>query len=223
MITRVVLRPRLVRRWLGVVGVSAIVAGLWARPAIATISQGFCRVSLPVTISAPHRGDSAVRAFASRTGSATCTGRLGPWLTGGQPGWSTAAGTFTTSTGGEPSPSTGHGHLWATVPRFTWFHPPMLTFTTVFRLRSVGGDLLLSGSGRLVPTVNSPTAAAFTIRGTARLTSRPRRTSATGARHGLLTLQFAIKTGPSRADGRGKLHRRVCPNLAVGAESIGGG
>jgi hypothetical protein len=192
--------------YLQVILLAAVIGGGPAAPALATSRANSCRVSVPVTMRAPGRAHPDVRRFTSSTGTAQCAGNLGPWLMGGQPGWSTVAGTFTTSPGGASRPpQAGVGRLWASVPRFAWFHPSMVPFTITFRLRRVGRDLVVTGAGRLQPTFKSPLEGSFRIIGTATLTGSPRRPRPPAAQKGLLALQFTVQstsdmpasTGPS--------------------------
>lgn len=105
-------------------------------------------------------------------------GSLGPWLMGGQPGWSMAGGAFSVlggslSTGAGSGFAGADGHLFGMVPRLAWFHPSMVTFTSVFRLRlSQGGQLnpdvplkaSLDLQSHIVPGIVK-TSIAFVIRG----------------------------------------------------------
>lgn len=200
---RVVRCKRSVRRWWAVLGIVLPVVASWAGVAVAAPVAGSCRVSLPFTSSAPHRDQPAVRAFASGTGSALCTGRLGPWLMGGQAGWSTADGAFSSPGNGRSRRAGsgfagGEGHLFAMVPRFAWFHPSMVAFVSAFRLRLSGGVLRLSGSGRLVPTFKSPVAGSFRIAGVGAITLEPGPSRARGRRRGVLVLRFAVISGAAR-------------------------
>jgi hypothetical protein len=205
---RVVMCQRSIRRWWAVLGVVVSVAASWAGVAVATPVMGSCRVSLPFTSSAPQRDQPAVRAFASGTGSASCTGRLGPWLMGGQAGWSTAVGAFSVPANAQSRRAGsgftgGKGHLFATVPRFAWFHASMVTFVSAFRLRLSGGVLQLSGSGRLVPTFKSPVAGSFRIAGVGAITLKPGSSRARGRGHGVLVLRFAVISGAASPDRAG--------------------
>jgi hypothetical protein len=205
---RVVMCKRSIRRWWAVLGVGLSVVAAWAGAAVAAPVAGSCRVSLPFTSSAPQRDQPAVRAFASGTGSASCTGRLGPWLMGGQTGWSSADGAFSVpgnarSRRAGSGFAGGEGHLFAVVPRFAWFHPSMVTFVSAFRLRLSGGVLRLSGSGRLVPTFKSPVAASFRIAGVGAITLEPSSSRARDRRHGVLVLTFAVISGATSPDRAG--------------------
>ena len=205
---RVVVCKRSIRRWWAVLVVVASMVASWAGAAVAAPVAGSCRVSLPFTSSAPQRDQPAVRAFASGTGSASCNGRLGPWLMGGQAGWSTADGAFSVPGNAQSRRAGsgfagGDGHLFAMVPRFAWFHPSMVTFVSAFRLRLSGGVLRLSGSGRLVPTFKSPLALSFRIAGVGAITLEPGSSRARGRRHGVLVLRFAVISGAASPDRAG--------------------
>jgi hypothetical protein len=110
---------------------------------------------------------------------------------GGQQGWSNATGAIeiVANRAGRLHVAGGEGHLWATAPRFAWFRPPLVAFTTTFRLRLEDGGLRLIGAGSLTPTVASPVPGRFRIVGAARVSSvvSPSRTC------GVLTLQFSVK------------------------------
>jgi hypothetical protein len=209
---RVVMCRRSIRRWWAVLGVVVSVVASWAAAAVAAAvaapAAGSCRISLPFTSSAPQRDQPAVRAFASGSGSASCTGRLGPWLMGGQAGLSSADGAFTVpgnalSRRAGSGFAGGEGHLFAAVPRFAWFHPSMVTFVSAFRLRLSGGVLRLSGSGRLVPTFKSPVAGSFRIAGVGAITLKPSSSRARDRRHGVLVLTFAVISGAASPDRAG--------------------
>jgi hypothetical protein len=213
---RVVMCKRSIRQWWAVLGVGVSMVASWAgvavaapvAPPVAPPVAGSCRVSLPFTSSAPQRDHPAVRAFASGIGSASCSGRLGPWLMGGQAGWSTADGAFSVpgnarSRRAGSDVAGGDGHLFAMVPRFAWFHPSMVTFVSAFRLRLSGGVLRLSGSARLVPTFKSPLAGSFRITGVGAITLKPGSSRARGRRHGVLVLRFAVISGAASPDRAG--------------------
>lgn len=192
---RVVMHARVLGGCLAAIPVSIGVAGVWADAAVAAPSRGMCHVGLPVTISRPHRGESVVHVFGTSTGSASCSGSLGPWLMSGRPGWSEAAGSFRIlrrSLGGA-SPSgfaDGGGQLWAAVPRFAWFHAPMVELAASFRVRSRDGVLRLAGRGRLVPTRESPVGFSFRIAGTGKVIVRSGDSGA--RRRGRLALEFSV-------------------------------
>jgi len=173
-----------------------LMSALFAAPAGATVSVGFCRASIPVAISAPDaRGSESVQSGDLAAGSLSCVGSLGPWLMGGQSGWSTVTGSV--GTGKDPLDPAGavlitggQLRLWASAPRYAWFHPPMVTFVSILRLRVMADALIVTGSGFLIPTAKSPAANRFTVAGVAELTSPPARGTVTQGRHGLLKLEF---------------------------------
>jgi hypothetical protein len=130
---------------------------------------------------------------------------------GGRAGWSTAAGAFSVLGNGQSRRdrsgvagfADGEGHVFAMVPRFAWFHPSMVTFVSAFRLRLNGGVLRVSGSGRLVPTFNSPVASSFRIAGVGAITLEPGPSRARVRRHGVLVLRFAVISGAASPDQAG--------------------
>jgi hypothetical protein len=106
----------------------------------------------------------------------------------GETGWARAGGSVTLSGSSPGGLSAGRIRLFAKVPRFAWFHASMVSLTSVLRVRPGAGVLLLSGRGRLVPTVRSPVAASLAITGTGKLELA--RTKS--ARNGRLTFALRI-------------------------------
>ena len=141
-----------------------------------TAGVGDCRLTLGVTV---HRLHGMTNSYRSAKGSAACTGRVGPWLMGGQTGWATSEGTIIggTMAGNACLPTRGSGSLFAQAPRFAWFNPSMVTMSGKFRFHQVGGVLDLTWCW--TPPVRlhkSPFASSFTISGSgtfSRATSHP--------------------------------------------------
>lgn len=158
-----------------------------------TAGVGHCRLTLGVTV---HRLHGMTNSYRSAKGSAACTGRVGPWLMGGQTGWATSEGTIIggTMAGNACLPTRGSGSLFAQAPRFAWFNPSMVTMSGKFRFHQVGGVLDLTGAGRLLSTHKSPFASSFTISGSgtfSRATSHPCNARSWS---GTLTLDLAVRT-----------------------------
>ena len=79
---------------------SLLVALIGSIPATATQDRasdahGQCRLTFRVDVSAPRPHSPSVRAYRSSQGTASCTGHLGPWVTGGETGWASSLGTVT--------------------------------------------------------------------------------------------------------------------------------
>ena len=162
--------------------------------AASTPAIGSCRLTVHVTaqrLAARNLGLT----YRSSFGSASCTGRLGPWLMGGRAGWSRSTGVLpSTSRRGSCVPAPGSGHLLAVVPRFAWFHPPPVTLAGSFRLHDTGGVLRLAGTGRLVPTREAPAARTLRLVGTAQFTFDAGHGCTAKRISGTLTLAFAALT-----------------------------
>ncbi len=199
--TRISLHQRLA----AITMVGAAMAGALAAPASATPPVGFCRASVPVTISAPGARGSAstVRTPAGGGGSLSCVGNLGSWLMGGRGGWSNVAGSLRTGTipfdpGGGMQYTGGHLRLWAEAPRYAWFHASLVDFTVALRIRRVAGGFTVTGSGRLIPTFKSPTRGSFTVAGAAKLVRRHLRAQSTRRNSELLQLEFSVHNSAAR-------------------------
>jgi hypothetical protein len=190
-----------IRRLVAMVMTTLAAAGL-AAPAFAKASAGFCSASLSVTISPSAGGHRGLRMGTPGPGSASCTGSLGPWLMGGKAGWSTMSGELRTAGGrhGNDAVVTGGlGRIWTTVPRYGWFYPSMVSFVTAFQLHLMGGKLVLTGYGRLLPTPKSPLASSFAIAGVAAVVP----SNLAGGRPGraLVTLRFGVRGNLRNAHG----------------------
>ena len=169
-----------------------------AAPSTPTVAH--CQTMLRIT---GHRAQGHPRTtstFTATSGSASCTGQLGPWMMGGEKGWSTSAGTLQKSTvdktpaGRACLPKKGAGSLWAEAPRYAWFHPPMVTVTSAFQLHQAGHSIALTGAGHLVRTRESPIGTPFTIAGTAKLTTGTGSSCNAQSWSGSLTLEFTVRT-----------------------------
>ena len=198
-------RISLQHRLATVTAATAAMAGALAAPASATPSVGFCRVSVPVTISTPDTGGSelALRTPALGGGSVSCVGNLGSWMMAGQSGWSSVRGSL--RTGKSPFAPTegalytgGRLQLWAQAPRYAWFHPPMVNFTSALQIHPVAGALIVTGSGRLIPTFKSPAHGSFTLAGVAKLVKRHARVQSNRRNRELLQLQFSVRNKTPR-------------------------
>lgn len=138
--------------------------------------------------------------YRSTSGLAWCTGMLGPWLMGGQTGWSTSQGTLKNAAAAEPAdgrrclPASGSGSLLAQVPRFAWLYPSQVMISATFRFHGANGGLQLTGVGQLVKTPKSPIASSFTIAGTAALSRNSNRSCTAPHWSGSLTLAFTVST-----------------------------
>lgn len=190
-------RPRPGRGWIAAASTCAALLSLClpgnAALGAATAPVAHCRLVLTVTV-ASTRQHQAGSAYESSSGTSSCTGSLGPWLMGGDTGWSTSDGTFTNVTTQNRRVTTnGRGAFWAEAPRRAWFHPPMVTFTGAFHLHTIGAVIELNGTGRLVPTREAPIASSFTFTGTATLTLHRRRARRARRAAETLTIDFAAR------------------------------
>jgi hypothetical protein len=193
------------QRLLSITMVSTAIAGGLVVPASAIASVGFCRASVPVTISVPDARDSEsmVRTPAFGGGSVSCVGNLGSWLMGGQGGWSTVSGTLHTGQiPFDPASGTqytgGRLRMWAEAPRYAWFHASLVNFTTILHVRPVVGGFTVTGSGRLVPTFKSSTRGSFKVTGVAQLLERHPRARSSRRISELLRLQFSVRNQATR-------------------------
>lgn len=177
---------------------------------LATLGGGLCETGVAASATAVHaqctallnvsasRGASRTTFTSTSSGPASCTGRLGPWVMGGQVGWSVGAGRFSgtiaTATGGGAGclATAGHVDLFASAPRFAWFNPPMVTLRSSLTLRRVGEQIDAAGSGQLLATRTALAARSLTLSGSAVL--RTRNGSACSASHwaGTVKLSLAI-------------------------------
>jgi hypothetical protein len=198
-------RPRTGRRWIAAACTCTAILSLClpGNPALGAGSPaiGHCRVALRVTVFPTRRHDRVVSAYQSSSGTASCTGSLGPWLMGGKTGWSISQGTFENLLPEAPNQTrhlttNGKGAFWAAAPRLAWFHPPMVTLTGAFDLHKVSDGIDLTGTGRLVPTREAPVASSFSFAGTATLALNHRRARSARRMTGTLTIQFAVRNSP---------------------------
>jgi hypothetical protein len=177
------------------------------RAGSAPLAAARCQLILPVTVSPPRGHAPSSRGYKSSSGSASCTGPLGPWLTAGATGWASSAGIFVdrsrVATGGKNAcvPTAGRGSLFAVVPRRALFHPPRVTLSGAFRFHRLGGATLrLNGDGRLVPTREAPEAADLVFSGTAAFAPRSRHACDMGRVSGTVTLEIVVHTALPATD-----------------------
>ncbi len=179
---------------LAVVGSGAISAGALARTAsplhpstgalgariervarAATPAAGHCQLTLRVTVRPTRIHHATSIGYKSTSGSAACTGTLGPWLMGGKTGWSSSQGTLSKNISGSGTsqrsclPSAANGSVFAEAPRYAWIDPPIVTISAAFRIHRLNDVLAVTGAGRLLSTRESPIASSFAIAGTATL------------------------------------------------------
>lgn len=198
-------RPRAVRGSVAAAATCAAMLSLClpgnaALAAARSLPVGHCRLVLRLTM-APTRRNQAVSAYKSSSGTASCTGTLGPWLMGDETGWSGSDGTLKNVTPNIANrqarvSTNGTGAFWAVAPRLAWFHPPMVTLTGAFHLHRTGNVIDLNGTGRLIPTREAPVASAFTFAGTATLTLNHRRVGRVSHTTGTMTIQFDVHQNP---------------------------
>lgn len=168
-----------------------------ATPADAMPAVARCRLNLPMTVRPARPGHTSDRRFASRSGSASCKGALGPWLIGGQPGWETSEvavlRVVQLHRGATRScaPSVIRGSLFAVVPRLAR-HERRVTFSGSFRLHRVGSKFDLTGLGHLVPTRESPLRARLSFTGSASFTPLGKQRCQASRLSGDLTIQLVV-------------------------------
>ena len=166
--------------------------------AAATSPVGHCQLTLRVIVHRLSMKSRAFSAYTSSSGTASCTGTLGPWLMGGRAGWSTSSGTLripTTRVGAGTSScqvTRASGAFWAEVPRYAWFHPPMTPLGGSFRLQSRNGGLDLIGSGHLIPTAESPVSSPFRFTGIATIAAADGQSCRATRWAGSLTFWIAV-------------------------------
>lgn len=184
---------------------SAAMAGGLAASAGATPAVGFCQASVPITVSTPNApgSGSTVRTPALGGGSVSCVGNLGPWMMGGQSGWSAVTGVLHTGkVAFDPAAGTGYTggrlRLWAQAPRYAWFHPSMVNFTSALQIHPVAGAFIVTGSGRLIPTFKSPAHGSFMTAGVAELVEGSARNQSNRRSQEVLHLQFTVRNKPPR-------------------------
>jgi hypothetical protein len=193
-------QPRTGRRWIVLTSTCAVILSLCLPGNMALGAGslvGHCRLVLRVTMSPTRRHHRAISDYES-SGTSSCTGSLGPWLMGSQRGWSTSEGTLenvnaNVATQKRRVSTHGAGAFWAVAPRLAWFHPPLVMLTGAFHLYNVAGVIDLNGTGRLVPTRESPVASSFEFAGTATLTLNHPRARNPKRSTGTLTLEFAVR------------------------------
>jgi hypothetical protein len=154
---------------------------------------GQCQIRLPISLtSGPNR--SPERRY-DASGRATCTGWLGPWFTSGGAGSASSYGAISLAEQGPARcvPSSGHGRLFAVVPRQSWFFSPEVTVSGAFSWHGVGGVLQLTGHGQLLRTREAPVSARLSLSGT--VAFAPRLGPACNRRRlrGTLTLRLAVR------------------------------
>jgi hypothetical protein len=167
-------RPRLAISIAVTITLAAATAGAIASAAAAQLREpttgiehrARCQITLPVSLTPAH---ARIRTFGWDTGTGSCTGTLGPWVMAGQQGWTAATGTLELirSRAGHETIAGGDARLWGALPRFAWFHPPLVTFNGALRLHRADHVLRVTGHGQLTPTAESPVPGRFTIAGTA--------------------------------------------------------
>jgi hypothetical protein len=152
-----------------------------------------CQIRLPISLTATPSHSPARRYDAS--GPAACTGWLGPWLTTGGTGSASSSGAITLATHGTKGciASTGHGQVFAVVPRQAWFFPPEVTFSGAFRWHRTDGVLQLTGRGRLVRTREAPVSARISLSGTVAFAPRVGQACNSRRLRGTLTLALAVQ------------------------------
>lgn len=159
-----------------------------------TAGVGRCQLVLGVTVHRVQGRTGVSSVYRSTGGSAACTGRLGPWVMGGQTGWATGEGTAMggAMAGGECLPARGGGSLFAQAPRFAWFDPAMVTMSGTFRFHQVDGVLVVAGAGRLLSTHKSPFASSFMISGSGTFSRATGHSCNAGGWSGTLALALAL-------------------------------
>jgi hypothetical protein len=190
-------QPRAGRAWIAAASTCAVMLSLCLSGHTAlgagSLPVGHCRLVLRLSV-APTRRHHVASGYKSSSGTSSCTGSLGPWLMGGNTGWSTSAGTFmNVAVQNRRVTANGRGSFWAEAPRRAWLHPPMVTFIGAFHLHRIHDSIELDGSGRLVPTREAPLVASFTFTGTATLTLHHRHASPAKRTTGTLTINFAVR------------------------------
>lgn len=169
-----------------------------ATQAHAMTAVGQCRLKLPIIVSGARPDRSSVRRYRSPSGTASCTGALGPWLTGGQQGWESSEGAVLRVIGrhrGGTSacvPSVVRGSLYAEVPRLARYER-RVAFSGSFRLRRVGSRLDLTGRGHLVPTRESPLTARLSFTGSASYAPLGTQRCNANQLSGTLTLELVVQ------------------------------
>jgi hypothetical protein len=159
-------------------------------PRAAQAPTAQCQIRLPITLTAGPK-PSPDRSY-DGSGPAACTGWLGPWFTSGGTGSASSYGAISLGKHG-CVPSSGHGRVFAVVPRQTWFFSPEVTLSGAFRWHRVGGAMGLIGHGRLLRTREAPVAARLNLTG--RVASAPRVGPACNPRRlrGTLTLRLIVQ------------------------------
>jgi hypothetical protein len=153
-------------------------------------SGGSCQLKLGVTLHRAHGANGSTRSFTSTPGTASCSGKLGPWVMNNQSGWAISNGTVQESAAG--APASGSGQLFAQAPRTAYFYPAMVTLSASFRLKQANGVLQVTGAGRLISTHKSPVARKFTVTGTATFAGSAGSNCTANRCSGTLTLQIAV-------------------------------
>jgi hypothetical protein len=196
-------RPRLVITVALTIALAAATAGAIAgaagaqtpQPATGNQHQALCHITLPLRVTPTATDHARIRTFGWDTDPGSCTGTLGPWVMGGQQGWTAATGTLELirSRAGHVKIAGGDARLSGALPRFAWFHPPMVAFTSTLQLHRADHALQVTGRGQLKPTAQSPVSGRFTIAGSAAI-----RRARTGSRTiPILTLQLSVASQQS--------------------------
>ncbi len=178
------------------VTLSALVCG--NATAAASSPLGQCQVRLRVIVHRISINNGALSSYRSSSGTASCTGRVGPWLMGGGSGWSTGSGTLRTvdtraaAGTGSCQVTRARGAFWAEVPRQAWFHPPMVALGAGYRLQSRSGGLDVIGSGRLIRTAQSPVSSRLRFTGTATIAAAHGQSCTAARWAGSLTFSLAV-------------------------------
>jgi hypothetical protein len=174
-------------------------AAALAAPRHAIAPVGRCDLALRLSVSAPRPHHPSVRSYQSSSGSASCTGALGPWLMDGAAGWASGHGLAMhladRRVGGKTVciPRSGRGSIFVVVPRLAWFHPPRVTFSGTLSFHRVGSQLEVAGHGRLIPTREAPVSAPLNLAGAATFTPHAGRACEATRVAGTLTLEFVVR------------------------------